>query len=243
MFWQVAMSILTLVGFFIAYAIGGPTATVECTLAFMVVAALIAVYTRAKAVILASVIFFAALFVPVIVAGVTVAVAPGVAHIISFALCAFLLALISALFACAPNADNMTWSVPSVAKSEGTTKSRVWARIVLQSCVLFAVMAGVVNGLIPSVWIVAIGLLGISFVLFEADSAIRRYRLRKRERCLMRESELRSRIETLSVDEECVQYRIAPDLDPRASAEDELIAVQEELVRLNAKLEPQKISN
>jgi hypothetical protein len=106
----------------------------------------------------------------------------------------------------------------------------------LQISILFGIMTGWINGLVSSVWTPIVALLLISFALFEADDVFRRYRIRKRERCRVRQQELRSRIDGLATDEERVHYRVAPDFDERVVAETELASVQEELSRLNEKL-------
>ena len=125
--------------------------------------------------------------------------------------------------------------------SENTSRKRILGRLLLQTSLLSVMMMGWMKGFVPIVWIPIALVVAILAALFVADPLIRRHLKRKRKRCLAKAEEIRSRIAVLSEEAERTHYRISPDLDPRASEEAELSAVQEELVRLNAKLEPQKI--
>lgn len=215
------MSTVTLVAFFMAHAIKGDSVEVIGAALAAATAVITSCAVTANAVSAAITVAAGILIAVVAGLGIPEAGAPGV--ILLFLLC------LSAF--------------PSeVARDLGLTRKRIWVRFGLQFSGLFVIIAGYAKGLIPSVWIPTSLALALGAVLFMLDPIICRRRIRKREQFLARKEELRSRISDLSTDEQRVQYRVAPDLEPKAFAEAELVAVQEELSRLDESLGQKAVS-
>jgi FtsH-binding integral membrane protein len=115
-----------------------------------------------------------------------------------------------------------------------------FVRLGLQACLLYTIATGWVKGLDPVVWAPMVAVLAFTIFLLGVARIVKRRRILERERCRMRQEELRSRIGNLH---SCMRYRIAsPDPDLAIAAEAELEAVEIKLTQLDEKLAPKTIS-